>query len=1042
MRRAPGRSLSRFAVAGALLLIPCALGAQGRLNNGRPPAPTIEPAKPRIEEVALPRGTHFKSRPGSLVAAIDSDRTVDLLIHATPRSVQMFFVPVETTDAAGEAGEPDVALSPSNQNPTARPGGGTDAPIVPLHMTLSGLTPEGTYYLYFDDLQNVQVIAADTEGRYEFDLELRKPRLVILQANPSTFHLHNDGTGCNLIGTFNAATLTCTLNRDVRQSIEIEDDDMTLDGGGFTLDGTGPLFGAAGVFVRQRKNVTVRNVVIDKADTGVTVSGSSDCLFENITIQNGSGGFMELFETPGADTGRNTFQNNEVSVVCPPGVPCGFGLQGIFNNESRVIGNHFVDTKFGVTSLFSVKMQIENNLFEDNPTGISVTSSLSPVTVTGNDITGSSVGMVISAAVGCSITGNVVDGSTEVGLRIPSLSCDITDNTFANGTLGMDLNGSQMTLFHNRFVSNTTQLILGPNANGNNFTGASPLGGNFWSDFDEDAEGCVDGDANGFCDAPYVLNLGSDPEPWAADSGWLDGIPPTTTASYEGTLGNNGWYLSDVTATLTAADDAGGTGVLLTEYLINGFGPTPGSSGIVISTSAGNLFSFRSTDRAGNAEAQQYATISIDKEPPDLVPSRFGPPNAAGWNNSDAAIVWSCSDFPSGVDVCPDATFVTEETDGQDVTVTATDLAGNSTSVTVTVRLDKTPPELVGTPTVEANPAGWHNAAFDVQWTCSDDLSGIATCPDDDHFTSEGDSQYAEGRAFDVAGNETRVFVTPIKIDLTAPSISGAADRAPNGAGWYNAPVDVNFTCSDPLSGIATCATPVTVSTEGDDQPVSGTATDVAGNVGSTTTYVDLDATGPVVGFAGGCGTTAKLNESLSTTVLVSDALSGVASQSVPNGPYTLPTGAFGLASVTVLATDLAGNPGSGTCNYRVGYDFAGGGGFNAPVNNPPVVNIAKAGSTIPVKWRIPDGLGGYLSDLSIVTSIQAQEVSCNDLDETLSDPVETTTTDPAGLRFDGDSNQYHYNWKTQSAWSGRCFLLQLNLDDLSTHDALVKFKN
>ncbi|HUD72997.1 MAG TPA: PxKF domain-containing protein [Dongiaceae bacterium] len=988
----------------------------------------------------MPRGTHFVTEASdALAAAVESDRIVDLWMHATPRSIQMVFSPLGADGSVAEGDGSEIVGAPTGPGNTAGHGLAANAMH---HVTIAGLTPESAYYLYFDDLQNVEMITADAEGKHAFDIELAHPRLVILQANPSTFHLRADGSGCTVIGVFNPATLTCTLNRDVRQSIEIEDDGMTLDGSGFTLDGTGPLFGAAGVFVRGRKNVTVRNVVIDRADTGVTVSGTSDSLFENITIQNGSGGFMELFETPGADTGRNIFRNNEVSVVCPPGVPCGFGLQGIFNNESTVTGNHFVDTKFGVTSLFSVKMTIEGNSFEDNPTGISVTSSLSPVTVTDNDITGSSVGITISAAINCSITGNYVDGSTEVGLRLPSLSCDVTDNTFANGTLGLDLSGSQMTLFHNRFVSNATQAILGPNANNNSFFGASPIGGNFWSDFDEDAEGCLDGNADGFCDDPYLLNLGADPQPWAADIGWLDGIPPTTTASFQGTAGNAGWYRSNVAVSLSAEDNPGGTGVLRSEFNLDGGSFNPALSPLTLAGDGASTLGLRSIDRAGNVETTQSSLVKIDTAPPSIHANAAPPANAAGWNKDDVTVSFTCADATSSVESCPGDAQVSDEGSAQQVPGTATDVAGNSATTSMSVSIDKTVPGISASLVSPPNAAGWHHAAVDVHFTCSDALSGIASCTDDQHLASEGSGQEASGTAVDNAGNSSSATLGNISIDLTPPTIAAAAVQAANAAGWHHAAVDVHFACSDALSGIADCPADAQVLTEGSAQPVTGTATDVAGNSASATTNVSLDTTAPAVGFSGGCGTTAKLNQSLSTTVLVADALSGVASQSIANGPIALPTGTFGPASLTVLATDLADNPASATCNYRVGYDFEGAGGFHAPVNDPPVLNIAKAGSTIPVKWQLPNGLGGFLSDLSIVLSIQAQAVSCNQFDETLSDPIETTTTDPSGLRFDADAREYHYNWKTLSLWAGKCFVLQLNLDDLSTHTALVKFKN
>jgi hypothetical protein len=295
-------------------------------------------------------------------------------------------------------------------------------------------------------------------------------------------------------------------------------------------------------------------------------------------------------------------------------------------------------------------------------------------------------------------------------------------------------------------------------------------------------------------------------------------------------------------------------------------------------------------------------------------------------------------------------------------------------------------------------------------------------------------------RSIDRAGNTETAQSFELKIDLTPPSIGATQDPAANGDGWNKGPVSVVFVCSDALSGIALCPDPLTFSSEGSDQQVTGSATDVAGNQAFATHTVSIDLTKPGIGFTGGCGSNALLNHALSTDVAVTDALSGVASQSVPDGAQALDTTGVGAKSFEVTASDKAGNETAAACDYHVGYDFAGAGGFQAPVNNPPVLNIAKAGSTIPVKWQLPDGLGGFLSSLAIVTSVQAQEVSCDALDDTLSDPIETVTSGASGLHFDPIQMQYIYNWKTSSLWSQKCFVLLLTLDDDSTHSAFVKF--
>ncbi|MGH2368447.1 MAG: choice-of-anchor L domain-containing protein [Chloroflexota bacterium] len=55
----------------------------------------------------------------------------------------------------------------------------------------------------------------------------------------------------------------------------------------------------------------------------------------------------------------------------------------------------------------------------------------------------------------------------------------------------------------------------------------------------------------------------------------LDAAPPTTAVTLTATLGSNGWYRSPVDVTLTATDNAGGSGVAATYYAVDNASCTP-----------------------------------------------------------------------------------------------------------------------------------------------------------------------------------------------------------------------------------------------------------------------------------------------------------------------------------------------------------------------------------------------------------------------------------------------------------------------------------
>jgi hypothetical protein len=124
---------------------------------------------------------------------------------------------------------------------------------------------------------------------------------------------------------------------------------------------------------------------------------------------------------------------------------------------------------------------------------------------------------------------------------------------------------------------------------------------------------------------------------------------------------------------------------------------------------------------------------------------------------------------------------------------------------------------------------------------------------------------------------------------------------------------------------------------------------------------------------------------------------------------------------------------------FEPSYNFLG---FNPPVKNSPTVNTAQAGRTVPLKWQLVDGVGGYISDLKAVTSIGSQQVSCQDYDNTVGNPVEVTETSGiSGLHYDSTENQYIYNWKSDKTMTGKCYMLTLTLYALDKHRAIFKMK-
>ncbi|HJR79152.1 MAG TPA: PxKF domain-containing protein [Anaerolineales bacterium] len=93
--------------------------------------------------------------------------------------------------------------------------------------------------------------------------------------------------------------------------------------------------------------------------------------------------------------------------------------------------------------------------------------------------------------------------------------------------------------------------------------------------------------------------------------------------------------------------------------------------------------------------------------------------------------------------------------------------------------------------------------------------------------------------------------------------------------------------------------------------------------------------------------------------------------------------------------------------------------GFFQPVDMN-AVNTAKAGQTIPVKWRLTDANGLPVSDPASFVKLSSYQVSCGDFVSDPTQPVEEYTPGTSGLQYLGDG-YWQFNWKTPKNYGGKC---------------------
>ena len=115
-------------------------------------------------------------------------------------------------------------------------------------------------------------------------------------------------------------------------------------------------------------------------------------------------------------------------------------------------------------------------------------------------------------------------------------------------------------------------------------------------------------------------------------------------------------------------------------------------------------------------------------------------------------------------------------------------------------------------------------------------------------------------------------------------------------------------------------------------------------------------------------------------------------------------------------------------------YNFTG---FFQPVDNAPIFNVVKGGSSIPVKFS----LGGF-QDLDIFLSGYpiSRQIAC-DTSASLDAIEQTVTAGGSSLSYDPTTDQYTYVWKTNKPWTGTCRQLVVIFKDGSIHYANFQFK-
>jgi hypothetical protein len=341
------------------------------------------------------------------------------------------------------------------------------------------------------------------------------------------------------------------------------------------------------------------------------------------------------------------------------------------------------------------------------------------------------------------------------------------------------------------------------------------------------------------------------PEHPVSSCDFLDASPPSVVAHVTGALGDNGWYTGNVHVAWEYTDPE--SPILWT----GGCGPVD-----VTSDTPGTTISC--TARSDGGPTTGSVTIKRDTTPPIVVGSGDRLPDSNGWYNHAVTIDFFGRDTLSGAAVgsCTSVPYSGPDNSAATVSGTCKDNAGNVGTREFTLHYDATAPTAVtGAADRVPDSNGWYNHAVRVSFSGTDPTSGIDSCTSSSYSGPDATSVSVSGTCEDIAGNVSGAETFGFAYDATAPSIT--IDTPPAVTADYFRDQDVrgDYSCTDALSGLASCTGTVNAGAALDTSsfgPHDFTvkATDVAGNAASVThgytiTYAFGGFAAPVVPLPG-----------------------------------------------------------------------------------------------------------------------------------------------------------------------------------------------
>ena len=317
---------------------------------------------------------------------------------------------------------------------------------------------------------------------------------------------------------------------------------------------------------------------------------------------------------------------------------------------------------------------------------------------------------------------------------------------------------------------------------------------------------------------------------------YYDNEKPTCSISVSGTKGTNGWYKSNVVATIKTSD---GNGSGIAGYNVGSMKEQYNNNGsLTIYTGTTPIINGWVKDKAGNKNTCTYGAIKVDTTEP--IVSISSSVTSGTWTNSDIKLTCRVapSTPPSGISytwIKNGSTVSTSRTitvsSSGDYVCQVTTGAGKTASANYSAKIDKTAP----TCEYSGGSSSWTNRYVTIKIGCKDNESGCASGEKSETIRTLTRTKAMTTTIKDKAGNSTTCTKTfDVYYDGTDPvcsvnitssgtsGVSGNVSATDTGSGisgsssrsFTNIKSSTTYTFSDKAGNSTSCRVNVTSSTE------------------------------------------------------------------------------------------------------------------------------------------------------------------------------------------------------------------------------------